>query len=370
MESAANARAGRYQLVRLRKRVLDRPLAAVRVVDMREEFASLGPDVALSHPLLTAVKERLGRGEQSLILLNRRGFAVVVFCRQCGASIECPHCSVALTYHKAQRRLRCHYCNYAAAVPRRCGACGGEYLEQAGFGTERLEADLRAHFPGARISRVDRDTIRRRGSMVRVLQAVARGDVDILVGTQMIAKGHDFPAVTLVGVVSADVGLGLADFRAAERTFQLLTQVIGRAGRGEVAGEAIVQSLYPQHYAIQAASAQDYDAFYEREIEFRNGLRYPPAVALINVMVRARTPEGAMGDAHELVKRVRHRHAHGHVVGPAPAAMAKLNDEYRAQFFLKGAQRKPMRQALMAALDERPELKRRVIVDVDPMTVI
>ena len=369
LESASNARAGRYQLVRLTKRVLDRPLAAVRVVDMREEFAAHGADVALGGTLLKAVQERLGRGEQSLILLNRRGFAVVVFCRQCGASLECPHCSVALTYHKAQRRLRCHYCNYATTVPRRCGACGGEYLEQAGFGTERLEADLRAHFPGARISRVDRDTIRRRGSMVRVLRAVADGHVDILVGTQMIAKGHDFPAVTLVGVVSADVGLGLADFRAAERTFQLLTQVVGRAGRGDVAGEAIVQSLYPQHYAIQAAAAQDYDAFYEREMEFRTGLRYPPTVALINVLVRARTPEGAMGDAHELVKRVRHRHAHGHVVGPAPAALAKLNDEYRAQFFLKGTHRKAMRQALIAALDEKPELRRRVIVDVDPMSV-
>lgn len=370
LESAANAHAGRYQLVRLARRVLDRPLAAVRVVDMREEFAAHGPDIALGGVVLKAVQERLGRGEQSLILLNRRGFAVVIFCRQCGASVECPHCSVALTYHKAQRRLRCHYCNYATAAPRRCGACGGEYLEQAGFGTERLETDLRTHFPGARISRVDRDTIRRRGSMVRVLRAVAAGDVDILVGTQMIAKGHDFPSVTLVGVVSADVGLGLADFRAAERTFQLLTQVVGRAGRGDVAGEAIVQTLYPDHYAIQAAAAQDYETFYAREMEFRSSLRYPPTIAMINVLVRARTPEGAMGDAHDLVKRVRHRHAHGHVVGPAPAALAKLNDEYRAQFFIKGAQRKPMRMALMAALDERPELKRRVIVDVDPMTVI
>ena len=370
LESAANARAGRYAIVRLTRRILDRPLATVRVVNMREEYAIQGADVALSGPLLLAVRERLARGEQALILLNRRGFAVVVFCRQCGASLECPHCSVALTYHKAQRRVRCHYCNYAAAVPRRCGACSGEYLEQAGFGTERLEADLRAHFPGARISRVDRDTVRRRGSMARVLRAVADGAIDILVGTQMIAKGHDFPAVTLVGVVSADVGLGLADFRAAERTFQLLTQVVGRAGRGETAGEAIVQTLYPEHYAIQAAAAQDYETFYTREMEFRASLRYPPTVAMINVMVRARTPEGAMSDAHDLVTRTRHRHAHGQVIGPAPAALAKLNDEYRAQFFIKGPQRRPMRVALMAALDERPELKRRVIVDVDPMSVL
>ncbi len=370
VESASNAKSGRYDLVRLTKRVLDRPLAAVRIVNMREEFAARGADIALSTPLIDAIRDRLSRAEQTMLLLNRRGYAVVVFCRQCGASLECPHCSVVLTYHKAQRRVRCHYCNYAAAVPRKCGACGGEYLEQAGIGTERLEADVRAQFPGARVRRVDRDTIRRKGSMTRVLREVARGDVDIVVGTQMIAKGHDFPAVTLVGVVGADVGLGLADFRAAERTFQLLTQVAGRAGRGEAAGEAIIQTLYPEHYAVRSAAAQDYDTFYQREMEFRTSMRYPPTVAMINVVVRSKTPEGAMADAHDLVKRTRHRHPHGHVIGPAPAALAKVNDEYRAQFFVKGQQRKPMRAALTAALDERPELKRRVTVDVDPLSVM
>ena len=369
LESSANARAGRYELIRLTRRILDRPLATVRIVNMREEYAQAGADVALSRPLLEAIRDRLSRGEQTVVLLNRRGFAVVVFCRQCGASMECPHCSVSLTFHKARRRVQCHYCNYAAALPRRCGACGGEYLEQAGFGTERLEADLRAQFPGARVARVDRDTIRRRGAMTRVLQAVGRGNLDILVGTQMIAKGHDFPSVTLVGVVSADVGLGLADFRAAERTFQLLTQVVGRAGRGETPGEAIVQTLYPDHYAIRAAAAQDYEMFYAREMEFRASLRYPPTIAMINVVVKGKTLEGALADAHELVKRTRHHHPNGQVVGPAPAALAKVQDAFRVQFFIKGQQRKPMRHALTAALDERPELKRRVIVDVDPVSV-
>jgi primosomal protein N' (replication factor Y) len=202
-----------------------------------------------------------------------------------------------LTFHRAARRLRCHYCNYASVVPRQCGACGGQYLEQSGFGTERLEAELQLQFPRARVARVDRDTIRRRGAIARVLSAVARGDIDILVGTQMIAKGHDFPSVTLVGVVSADVGLGLADFRAGERTFQLLTQVVGRAGRGQVAGEAIVQTLYPGHYSVMAAAAQDFAAFYSREIEFRRAMHYPPDVALINVVVKGRSLERAMGDA-------------------------------------------------------------------------
>jgi primosomal protein N' (replication factor Y) (superfamily II helicase) len=370
LESAANARAGRYHLVQLTRRVLDRPLAAVRIVDMRGEYAARGPDVTLSACLLDAIGDRLSKGEQTVVLLNRRGFATVVFCRQCGASLECPHCSVMLTYHRAARRVRCHYCNYGTSVPRTCGVCGGEVLEQSGFGTERLEADLRAAFPAARVERVDRDTVRRRGAIARVLRDVARGAIDILVGTQMIAKGHDFPAVTLVGVVSADVGLGLADFRASERTFQLLTQVVGRAGRGETPGEAVIQTLYPDHYSIRAAAQQDYAAFFEREMEFRTKLQYPPAVALINVVVRGRSLTGALTDAGDLVRRVRHHGPHGRVLGPAPAALAKVKDEYRAQFFVKSSRRQAMRQAVTAALDERPDLKRRVIVDVDPVSVI
>ena len=370
LESMSNARAGRYEIVRLQKRVLNRPLAAVRVVSMREEYARRGADVALSDPLLAAIDERLVKGEQTVVLLNRRGFATVVFCRQCGSSMECPHCSVSLTLHRQQRRVRCHYCNYSAPVPKRCGACGGEYLEQSGFGTERIEADLRAHFPGAKIVRVDRDTVRRRGAIAGILNDVERGNIDILVGTQMIAKGHDFPAVTLVGVVSADVGLGLADFRAAERTFQLLTQVVGRAGRGSIPGEAVIQTLYPEHYAVRASAAQDYDTFFKREMTFRASLRYPPTIALINVVVKHRQADRAMTEAHDLVKRTRHHHPHGQVIGPAPAAVARVKDEFRAQFFIKGQKRRAMREALTRALDERPELKRHVIVDVDPVSVI
>lgn len=369
LESATHAKSGRYDLVTLTRRIHDRPLATVRIVNMRDEFAEKGADVILSRPLVDAIRDRLSRAEQTVVLLNRRGFATVVFCRQCGSSLECPHCSVSLTFHKIRRRVQCHYCNYSSSVPRRCGACGGEYLEQAGFGTERLEAEMRAQFPGARIARVDRDTIRRRGAITAVLQGVARGEIDILVGTQMIAKGHDFPAVTLVGVISADVGLGLADYRSAERTFQLLTQVVGRAGRGEAPGEAIIQTLYPDHYAIRAAADQDYETFYARETEFRRSLRYPPTVAMINVVVKGKTAEQAMADAHELVRRTRHRHAHGQVVGPAPAALAKVQDEYRAQFFIKAQQRRPMRMAILGALDEKPELKRRVTIDVDPVSV-
>ncbi len=375
MESYHNAQTGRYALVSLQKRVMDRPLAAVRIVNMRDEYAAAGPDVILSGALTEALGARLEQGEQAIVLLNRRGYASAVFCRQCASTLECPNCSVSLTVHRAARRARCHYCNYSLSLPKTCAKCAGPYLEQIGFGTERVEADIVEKFPRARVARVDRDTIRRRGAIGALLERFAAGELDILVGTQMIAKGHDFPRVTLVGVISADVGLGLADFRAAERTFQLLTQVAGRAGRGEIRGEAIVQTLYPDHYSIRHACRQDYAAFFEDEINFRRAMRYPPAVALINAVVKARTHAAAMADAAEVVQAMRGGTAAGftppyRVLGPAQAPLSRLKGEHRAQFFIKGTHRAAMRQALAAALDARPEIKRRTIVDVDPMSVL
>ena len=370
LESYHNALNRRYELLTLEKRVLDRPLAAVRVVDMREQFATEGPDVILSSPLCESLQARLEAGEQAIVLLNRRGFATSVVCRQCGSTLDCPNCSLSLTVHRAARRARCHYCNYAVPVPKVCSSCGGEYLEQIGFGTERVEAEIRDLFPGARVARLDRDTVRRRGAIRTLLERFSGGGIDILVGTQMIAKGHDFPRVTLVGVISADVGLGLADFRAAERTFQLLTQVAGRAGRGEIRGEAIVQTLFPSHYSIRHACRQDYSAFYHEEIRFRQSMRYPPAVGLINVVVRARTAEAAMHDAGDIVRALRGG-GHGfRVLGPAPAPLSRLRGEHRAQFFLKGASRGPMRRALLAALTTRADIARRTTIDVDPVSVL
>jgi primosomal protein N' (replication factor Y) len=342
----------------------------VRIVDMREEYAASGPDVILSGPLSDALGDRLERREQSIVLLNRRGFATSVFCRECASTLECPNCSVSLTVHRAARKALCHYCNYATALPKACANCAGPFLEQIGFGTERVEAEIIAKFPGIRVTRVDRDTIRKRGAIVSLLSRFAAGEIDVLVGTQMIAKGHDFPRVTLVGVISADVGLGLADFRAAERTFQLLTQVAGRAGRGEIRGEAIVQTLYPRHYSIRHACNQDYAAFYEEEIGFRRGMRYPPSVALINSVVRARTREAAMQDAGELVNALRLGGEPYRVLGPAPAPLSRLRGEHRAQFFIKGTHRPTMRKALQTVLASRPEIRRRTIVDVDPMSVL
>jgi primosomal protein N' (replication factor Y) len=381
LETYQNAVSGKYAHVTLGKRVLDRPLAGVRLVNMRDEYAEEGPDVVVSRALGAGVEERLGRGEQVLVLLNRRGYATAVFCRQCGDTFECPNCSVSLTIHRARSRpgsvemrwrARCHYCNYSMMVPVQCRKCAAPYLEQAGFGTEKVEHQLKERFPDARVARIDRDAVRRKGVLTALLTKFAAGELDVLVGTQMIAKGHDFPNVTLVGVISADVGLGLADFRAGERTFQLLTQVAGRAGRGDRRGEALVQTLYPEHYSIQLACRQDYAAFFERELKYRKGMRYPPLVAMINVIVRGRTFEHAMADAADIVRRLEPATAAAafSILGPAPAPLVRLRGEHRVQFFLKGQRRAGMREALRTALGSMPEIRRRVSVDVDPLTVL
>ena len=375
IESYRNALEGRYELIALERRVLDRPLASVQVVNMRDELAAAGPEVVLSAALVHALAARGAAGEQALLLLNRRGFSTTVFCRQCGATVDCPNCSVSLTVHHPRRgaaRAQCHYCNYSIAVPKACARCAAPYLEHIGFGTEKVEAEVRRLLPALRVARVDRDTMQRRGAIQSVLASFARREIDVIVGTQMIAKGHDFPAVTLVGVVSADVGLGLPDFRASERTFQLLTQVVGRAGRGEVPGEAVIQTFFPEHYSIQLAMQQDYRAFYAREIAFRQAMRYPPAVGLINAIVRGRTFGLAMTAAADLASHLRAGSERGRftVLGPAPAPLGRLRGEYRAQLLLKGRSRAAMRQAVQRALSGMPELQRRVSIDVDPLSVM
>jgi primosomal protein N' (replication factor Y) len=342
----------------------------VSIVDMRDELASEGPDVVLSRPLCDAIGRRLAAQEQSLVLLNRRGYATALFCRQCAATLECPNCSITLTVHRSAARARCHYCDHEVRVPERCPSCAGEFLEYRGIGTERIEAEIRARFPDARIARVDRDTVRRRGAIGRVLRRFARRELDVLVGTQMIAKGHDFPEVTLVGVVSADVGLGVADFRAAERTFQLLTQVVGRAGRGARQGDAYIQTLYPAHYSIQHAAKQDYLAFFERELDYRRGMHYPPTLSMVSLVVKAATPGQALGDASRIARLLRASPGGFEVLGPAPAPLSRLRGEHRVQIFLKGAHRAAMRQAVARALDAHRDLARRVTVDVDPLSML
>jgi primosomal protein N' (replication factor Y) len=375
LESSQNAASARYTRLVMDRRVQDRPLASVSVVDMRQEYAEHGPDVILSGRLKNAIAKRLEAGQQSLILLNRRGLATAVFCRQCGGTIECPNCSVSLIVHTEGRdrhRARCHYCNYGTLVPKACPACKGPYLERRGFGTEKVAQEISALWPAARVARLDRDTVRRKGAAADILRSMAAGSIDVLVGTQMIAKGHDFPRVTLVGVVSADVGLGLADFRAAERTFQLLTQVAGRAGRGAEPGEAIVQTIYPHHYSIEHACQQDYSAFFAKEIGYRQAMHYPPLTAMVNIVVKGSDARAALTDAATFAQHLRNNASVGRftVLGPAPAPMAKLRGEYRAQLFLKGSHRPSMREAVLAALAAEPEMRRRVSVDIDPVSIL
>jgi primosomal protein N' (replication factor Y) len=277
---------------------------------------------------------------------------------------------VSLTLHRRAGRVRCHYCNFSVTRPSTCAHCAGPYLDTVGFGTERLEADVADRFPGATIARLDRDAARRRGAGAALLARFREGDIDVLVGTQMIAKGHDFPNVTLVGVVSADAGLQVADFRAAERTFQLLTQVAGRAGRGVRPGSAILQSFHPEHYSIVHACRQAYGPFFEEEMRYRTALHYPPVLSMVNAVVRGRTLDAAMRDAARVAGALRAAGSSFQVLGPAVAPIARLRGQHRAQIFLKGRNRHAMRIALRAALDASPDLGRRVTVDVDPINLL
>jgi primosomal protein N' (replication factor Y) len=371
LESHVNADKGKYARVSLPARIGARGLPRVDVVDRRQAMKA-GADPMLTPPLREALEERLRRGEQALLLLNRRGYATSLLCRECGQSASCPNCSVLVTVHQAGRTAQCHYCGFQSKAPSACAFCKGEYLRLTGYGTEKVVEAVKAALPRARVDRLDRDRASRRGEAAKVLAAFAAGETDILVGTQLIAKGHDFPRVTLVGVVDADVGLGLPDFRAAERTFQLLTQVAGRAGRALLAGEVILQSHLPDHYALRLACAQDYAAFFAHEMEFRRTMAYPPAVALVNVILRAREAVAASQDAQAVASRLRDLASGRYrVLGPARAPLARLKQEHRFQVLLKG-DRASMRAAVKKALVERFGEVRwpGVAVDVDPLSVM
>jgi primosomal protein N' (replication factor Y) len=370
LETYHNSRAGKYHLIELTSRVANRPLAAVRIVDLREEFRRQHHAAAVSESLRAAVELRLEEGTQSMVLINRRGYSWSLLCRSCGSFVQCQNCSIALTYHKSRQRLECHYCGYSIRPPKQCPKCKGEYMNFVGDGAERVEEYLREQFPNAKIARLDRDTVRTKRGYQQVLGAFAKGEIEVLVGTQMVAKGHDFQRVTLVGVVAADLALGRPDFRAAERTFQLLTQVAGRAGRGELAGEVLVETYYPEHYAIQYAAQQDYISFYDKEAHFRRMLHYPPFTALANVLVRDRKIENAIRWSRAIASYFAPFENRGvKILGPAAAPVARLRKDYRFQFVLKSPQRSALAQALSGCLDfcaakEIPDTA--VIVDVDP----
>ncbi len=373
LESFRHAREGKYELLTLGERIGSRALAQVTVVDMREDFRTTHRASPFSARLRAAMTDRLVSGTQSLILINRRGYSWFALCRSCGATVQCENCSIALTFHKQRQRLVCHYCGFSRAVVKICPRCNSEHVHFVGEGAERLEESLGELFPDARVGRLDRDTVRTKHGYQKILGAFAAGKIDILVGTQMVAKGHDFQRVTLVGVVSADLRLALPDFRAAERTFQLLTQVAGRAGRGELPGEVLVETYYPEHYAIRFAAKQDFEGFFDQELHFRKMMHYPPFTALANVVVRDRKIENAIRWSRQLAEYFAPAESKGvRVLGPAAAPLAKLKREFRFQFLLKSPKRAALNQLLSGALDfcaKKQIPDAAVIADVDPLSL-
>jgi primosomal protein N' (replication factor Y) (superfamily II helicase) len=371
LESYYNAKKNKYALIELPDRVEQRPLPEVELIDMKQEFQETGQEQVISRKLAEEIRERLERKEQVMILLNRRGYSPVAMCRTCGKTLECKNCAIAMTHHKRARKMECHYCGYTAPVPQKCVHCGSEYVYFLGTGSEKLEELLHGMFPTARIGRLDRDTVRGKEDFERALAALNEGELDLLVGTQMIAKGHDVHGVTLVGVVGADIALGLPDFRAAERTFQLLTQVAGRAGRGQTPGKVVLQTYFPDHYAVQYAARHDFVGFYEKELRFRSWMHYPPYSALANVLVRSNRLDEALQWSGILGKWFeRTRHEGIRVLGPAAAPILRLKQDYRYHFVLKSASREKLNTLLrsMLAYAATQKIPRtQVIVDVDAL---
>jgi primosomal protein N' (replication factor Y) len=374
LETYYHARNGKYELLTLASRVENRSLASVEIVDLREDFKQTHQTSPISAALHAGIQECLALKTQVLVLINRRGYAWSALCRSCGASLQCVNCSISMTYHKHRNRMECHYCGSIQAVPKQCAKCGSKYVYFFGEGSEHLEERLRKEFPGARIARLDRDTARTKRQYQETLGAFAAGALDILVGTQMLAKGHDFQRVTLVGVVGADSSLSLPDFRAAERTFQLLTQVAGRAGRGELPGRVLIQTYYPDHYAVQDAVRQDYESFFDRELHFRRLMAYPPFTSLANVIVRDTSLEKAIRWSRQLSEYFSPLDGKGaRILGPATAPLARLKKEHRFQFLLKSPKRSVLTKLLSGAVDycEAKEIPQTaVLVDMDPLSLL
>src|SRR5665213_2446261 len=384
LESWANAQRGKYTLLTLKQRVGNRPLPEVSLIDMRQEFAETGQDPLLSRALVAEMEATLGRGEQAMLLLNRRGYSFVVMCRACGEKLECDNCAIALTHHKStteenlrspvHQRMECHYCGFRRTVPKHCPKCESEHLYFFGVGSQQGEERLQELFPHARIARMDRDTMRHHRDYERMLTRLHSGEINLLVGTQMIAKGHDIHGVTLVGVIGVDQGLSLPDFRSAERVFQLLTQVAGRAGRGELPGRVLVQTHHLDHYAIRFAAEHNYAGFVEQELRYRRLLHYPPAAVLTNVLIEHSDVAKASHWAAQLGQWFQNQTLPGvRVLGPAASPIARIKRIHRFHLILKAADRRQLAAAVrrMLAFADSAEIPRRhITVDVDAVQLM
>ena len=375
LESFHNSQTGKYEYLSLPNRIGNRPLAKAELIDMREVFEKAGKDPIFSPELLQAIEETHERSEQSIILLNRRGFSRFVLCRSCGETISCRNCEITLTYHRGESKLVCHYCSHSEKAPDECPSCKGRFLYFMGEGTEQIENLLQQKFPKLEIARVDRDTMKRKKELETTLEKFSRGETDMLVGTQMLAKGHDFHNVTLVGVISVDAGLSMPDFRSSERTFQLLTQVAGRAGRGNLRGHVLIQTYYPDHYALKHSKTQSYESFYTEEIEFRKRLNYPPFVALSSILIKHPNYNYALRTANIFRAALDSANHEGNciILGPAEAPLARLKGEHRLQILVKARNRQHLRVALDSAQAKAEENKydRKIVyIEIDPINLL
>ena len=384
LESWANAQRGKYSLLSLKQRVGNRPLPEVSLIDMRQEFVETGQEALLSRAMTEEIEATLGRGEQAMLLLNRRGYSFVVMCRACGDKLECDNCAIALTHHKSaaedetrspvHQRMECHYCGFRRTVPKHCPKCESEHLYFFGVGSQQGEERLQELFPHARIARMDRDTMRHHRDYERILARLHSGEVNLLVGTQMIAKGHDIHGVTLVGVLGVDHALSLPDFRSAERVFQLLTQVAGRAGRGELPGRVLVQTHHMDHYAIRCAAEHNYLGFVEQELRYRRLLHYPPAAMLTNILIEHTDPAKASQWASQLGTWFQHQTFPGvRVLGPAAAPIGRIKRIHRFHMILKASSRKQLAAAvrqMLAYADAADIPRRHLTVDVDAVQLM
>ncbi|HQL00157.1 MAG TPA: primosomal protein N' [Smithellaceae bacterium] len=365
-----NALTNKYRLLKLEKRINDIPLPRIEIVDMKTQKEAFGRPPLLSEPLLSAVGETLSRKEQVLLFLNKRGFDTFLVCAGCGHPFHCPHCAVAMKSHPSEHLIKCHYCDYTQKAMPLCPVCKGSHILTYGAGTQKLESELEKCFPTARIKRMDSDTTARTGAQEKILYALEQRQIDILVGTQMVTKGHDFPFITLVGVVAADTALNMPDFRAAERTFQMLTQVAGRGGRGDKAGRVIIQTFNPDHYAIRHARNHDYSSFYEEEIRQRRDLLYPPFSQIVNLRLSsaredllAQTARELGADARTLCARIDPK---AEIIGPAPAPLSKIRGRYRWQMLIKGPRIRTLQQIASALVEKHAAACVRLTIDVDP----
>lgn len=378
MESRKNAESGKYALLSLTKRIGQALLPTIKLVDMRREKEEMKNFSILSGELNSSILQRLKHKEQVFLFLNRRGTANYVSCKECGFVFHCARCSVTLTFHGDERSMRCHYCNYKVRVPGNCSDCRGEVIKFSGFGTKKLEAEITRIFPQARVTRMDRDTTRGKTAFETIYQNMTEGNIDILIGTQMITKGHDFPNVTLVGVINADISLNIPDFRSCERTFQLLTQVAGRAGRGRIPGQVIIQTQNPDHYVYDYVRGHDYELFYKREIQLRQRLNFPPFTRLVAIEIESERERSGQEQAEKLkisLARILKKVRGVELLGPSRAALYLINNRFRWRLLLRSSRAGALQEVLSQCGDflgnqKFNRAKAKLTIDVDPVNML